>query len=163
MGDRMLAESPTEGHNTLRYQTKTHTCDRLLRGRDRGDQPNIIISGATAVISPFTVICLAIVKDNAMPACDKCWRSGKLGLKMREVRSGARGEGGGRRKEDKMGSQWVGGCVGAWMGKRERERQSESESESENQVFMKTPPTLPRRMLRKGVVLRTLPRRTLRM
>ena len=72
---------------------------------------------------------------------------------MREVRSGARGEGGGRRKEDKMGSQWVGGCVGAWMGKRERKRQSESESESENQVFMKTPPTLPRRMLRKGVVL----------
>ena len=86
-------------------------------------------------------------------------------MKMREVRSGARGEGGGRRKEDKMGSQWVGGCVGAWMGKRERERkrQSESESESENQVFMKTPPTLPRRMLRKGVVLRTPPRRTLRM
>ena len=59
-------------------------------------------------------------------------------MKMREVRSGARGEGGGRRKEDKMGSQWVGGCVGAWMGKRERKRQSESESE--NQVFMKSPP-----------------------
>ena len=38
VGDRRLAESPTEGHNTLRYQTKTHTCDRLLRGRDRGDQ-----------------------------------------------------------------------------------------------------------------------------
>ena len=29
--DRRLAESPTEGHNALRYQTKTHTCDRLLR------------------------------------------------------------------------------------------------------------------------------------
>ena len=56
VGDRKRAESPTEGHNTLfcffarrvidatptnntlRYQTKTHTCDRPLRGRDRGDQ-----------------------------------------------------------------------------------------------------------------------------
>ena len=79
------------------------------------------------------MICLAIVKDNAMPACDKCWRSGKLGLKMREVRSGARGEGGGRRKEDKMGSQWVGGCVGAWMGKREREKETERERERERE------------------------------
>ena len=81
---------------------------------------------------------MAIVKDNAMLACDQFWRSGKLGLKMREVRSGARGEGGGRRKEDEMGSQWGGGCVSAWMCKRERKRQSESESD--NQVFMNTPP-----------------------
>ena len=37
MGDRKLAESPTEGHNTLRYQTKTHACDQLSRGTDRDD------------------------------------------------------------------------------------------------------------------------------
>ena len=38
---------------------------------------------------PLTVICLAAVKDDAMPACGKSWGSGKLGLKMREVRGGA--------------------------------------------------------------------------
>ena len=84
VGDRKRAESPTEGHNTLffvarrviaaiptyntlRYQTKTHTCDRLLRGRDRGDQPNISISGATgkhqstiiAPVSDVANICTA--------------------------------------------------------------------------------------------------------
>ena len=42
--------------------------------------------------------------------------------KMREVRGGAR-RGGGRKKEDRTRSQWVDGCVGAWMGKRGRERE----------------------------------------
>ena len=42
---RVIAAIPT--YNTLRYQTKTHTCDRPLRGRDRGDQQSAQVAHCT--------------------------------------------------------------------------------------------------------------------
>ena len=65
---------------------------------------------------------MAAVKDDAMPACGKSWGSGKLGLKMREVRGGARRGVEERRKIERGASGWMGAWVRGWAREGEREK-----------------------------------------
>ena len=65
---------------------------------------------------------MAAVKDDAMPACGKSGGSGKLGLKMREVRGGARRGVEERRKIERGVSGWMGAWVRGWAREGEREK-----------------------------------------